>query len=128
MAAPRPRHLQARTEQGVLVLTIVDDHVQTDTVAEELRDELLAVLDGVKPTAVALDFRNVQYLSSAGFRPLLSLRRKLHEVGGRLVLCGLNPEVANVFRLTRLISTSSSYSAPFEAEADVPAAVARLRN
>lgn len=120
-------HLTSRTEQSVLVLTIMHDHVQSDALADALRDELLAAVGDAKPSGVILDFSNVEYLSSAGFRPLLSLRRKLHETRSPLVLCGLTPDVATVFRLTRLISTSGSSSAPFETEEDVPAALARLR-
>jgi anti-anti-sigma factor len=126
MPEPQPRHLQARTEQDVLVLKIVDDHVHSDALADALREELLTAVGSGPGAKVALDFSNVEYLSSAGFRPLLSLRRRLHETGGRMVLCHLSPEVTNVFRITRLVSTSGSSTAPFEVEPDVAAAVARL--
>jgi len=126
MAEAQQLRVQSRLDQGVLVLTFLDRSIHTDTLAETLRDQLLDAVATTRSSMVVLDFRNVEYLSSAGFRPLLSLRRKLHESGGRLILCNLHPDVANVFRITRLISTSKSAAAPFEQADDLPAALTHL--
>jgi anti-anti-sigma factor len=75
---------------------------------------------------VVLDLSAVKYMSSSGFRPLLSLQRKVREHGGRLVLSNLDPHVEDVFSVTRLISTSSSSRATFEVQLDVPAAILSL--
>jgi anti-anti-sigma factor len=107
-------------------LTFTVPQMHGDALMEELRQELLTAVIRAQASRVVLDFRNVEYLSSAGFRPLLSLRRHLHEKGGSMVLCGLAPEVAEVFHVTRMISTSRSSPAPFDVEDDVPAAMARL--
>jgi hypothetical protein len=68
----------------------------------------------------------VHYLSSAAFRPLLSVRRKLQETGGHLVLCQLSPLITELFQLLRLISTNRAYPATFEVQPDVAGAVAFL--
>ena len=73
-----------------------------------------------------LDFQHVKFLSSAGFRPLLSLHRLLRQQNGKLLLCGLCPEVYEIFEVTRLISTKGASRAPFEVFPDVPSAVASL--
>jgi anti-anti-sigma factor len=110
----------------VIVLRINESQVQGDTLADALRDEFLAIYDQTGAVNVVIDFENVTYLSSSGFRPLLSLLRKVHERGGRLVLCNLTSEVEEIFAVTRLISTSKSTTATFEVQTDVPAAVASL--
>jgi anti-anti-sigma factor len=121
------RHLEARTEQGVLVLTITEPHVEGDALAEDLREDMLAALARAgQPRGVVVDFQRTRFISSMAFRPLLSLRRKLQEQGGRLLVCGLSPTVGSVFFNTRLASESGSFQAIFEMEADVAAAVARL--
>jgi hypothetical protein len=68
----------------------------------------------------------VDYVGSAGFRPLLSLRKRLQEAGGEMLLCGLVPEVHEVFLTSRLINEAGSWDAPFGVEPDVARAVARL--
>lgn len=126
MTETQELHIDTRLEQGVLVLTFRDKDIQTDSLAETLRDQLLDAVQKQKSDKVILDFQNVEYLSSAGFRPLLSLRRHLHEKGGRMVLCNLHPDVANVFRITRLISTTRTSTAPFEKEDDLAAALTHI--
>ena len=57
-----------------------------------------AMADGVRQIVVEL--RDVTFLSSSGLRALLLLARELRREGGDLVLCALQPQVAEVFHLT----------------------------
>src|SRR5215470_16236017 len=126
MPEPQFRHLQRRTDQGVLVLTLTEPQLQGDTLVESLRRELRAAVIEPGAQKVVLDFRLVKSVSSEAFRPLLSLRRILGEAGGRMALCNLSPVVAKTFQVTRLVSSSRSSTPPFEMEQDVAAAVALL--
>jgi anti-anti-sigma factor len=110
----------------LVVLRLVVPELKDDEVADEVREQCLAQYQQTNALNVVLDFHDVTYLASAGFRPLLSLQRRVRERGGRLVLCNLDPKVEDVFSLTRLIATSSSSRATFEVQANVPAAVASL--
>jgi anti-anti-sigma factor len=121
-----PDPLYHHVECPAIVLTITEPQLQGDPVAEALREDLLAAVDRCGARSVVLDFRRVTYVSSVAFRPLLSLHRKLKQGGGRLVLCGMSERVAEVFHVTRLISTSGSSAAPFESQPDLPAAIASL--
>jgi anti-anti-sigma factor len=127
MPEPQFRHVRCRLEDGVLVITIAEQQVQGDELADALRQEFFQALDHFQAGRAVLDFQEVKYLGSAGFRPLLSLHRRLRGQGGALLLCNLSPEVAEVFHITRLISTSRSYVAPFETAPSVAEAVARLK-
>jgi anti-sigma B factor antagonist len=110
----------------LIVLRIDEPQVTGDTLAETLRGEFMNRVGAARARHVVIDLSPVHYLSSAGFRPLLSLLKDVRSAGGRMVLCGLRPEVAEVFRYTRLISTSGSGPAPFEVQPDVRAAVTEL--
>lgn len=110
----------------VVVLQIIPDTVTGDVLADELRDELLALYLSSHAQHVVLDFMGVRYLSSAGFRPLLRLNRQVRERGGRLVLCQLQPDIKEIFAVTRLISTNRMTPATFEVQPDVASAVANL--
>jgi anti-anti-sigma factor len=100
--------------------------VRGDTLADALRSELLAVYLQSSATHAILDYSTVTYQASAGFRPLLSLLKQVRQRQGRFILCGLNPEVAETFAVTRLIDTSGTVKATFESFPDVPSAVAAL--
>ncbi len=122
MSEQQPR----RVTSPVVVLRINAAQVSGDTLAEELRDEFLTVCSRAAAQNVVLDFQQVVYISSAGFRPLLSLLREIRGRGGRMILCGLNPDVHETFAVTRLISTSGSAPAAFEVQPDIRSAVAAL--
>ena len=112
----------------MLVFTITETEIQGEEIARALRHEMLLAADAAKPKHVVVDFRHTQYISSAAFWPLLSLHRKLQDVGGRLTVCGLSPVVGDVFYTTRLASPDGSFAAPFGVEPDVETALARLNS
>lgn len=110
----------------VAVLTLSDAQIIGDDLADSLRDQLLAVAVQSQARNIVLDFQKVTFLSSSGFRPLLSLHRLLRQQNGKLILCRLSPEVREIFEVTRLISTKGQGKAPFEVYPDAVAAVASL--
>jgi anti-anti-sigma factor len=113
-------------DQGVLVLTIVQPRIQGEEVAQALREEMREAVAQAGVNRVVVDLQHAIYLSSVAFWPLLSLRRQLLDAGGRLMICGLSGDVADVFATTKMISTGGEVDAPFEVAPDAPAAVARL--
>lgn len=47
-----------------------------------------------------LDFQDVEYISSAGMRVLLSAAKKLKIHSGKLVLCSLTKEVMDILKMS----------------------------
>jgi anti-anti-sigma factor len=110
-----------------LVLTLTTKEIVGDEIAEELREQLMTVAAHARAQNVILDFQHVKYLSSAGFRPLLSLHKQLRQGGGRLIFCQLTEVVHEIFEVTRLISTKGSTPAPFDVFATVSAAIDSIK-
>ncbi|UCC44839.1 MAG: STAS domain-containing protein [Candidatus Zixiibacteriota bacterium] len=52
--------------------------------------------------SLTIDFRNLNYISSAGLGVLLATYKRLDNLGKTMVLRNLNPHIADVFRLTGL--------------------------
>lgn len=53
-------------------------------------------LDGVGGV-VAIDCRQLEYISSAGLGVLLKTQKRLLALGGRLRLTGVNPQIRDIF-------------------------------
>jgi anti-sigma B factor antagonist len=66
--------------------------------AGDAEDTLKAALEG-GAKKILVDMDQVEYISSAGLRVLLSTAKKLAGVSGKLVLCGLKPYVREVFEV-----------------------------
>lgn len=120
-------YLDARLEQGVLVLTITRKQIEGEENAAGLKEELLAAVTTHGISRVVLDLKNTRYVSSIAFWPLLRLRQFLHDQQGRLIICGLSGAVHEVFTTTRMVSATGSLDAPFEMAPDSDVAIARLR-
>jgi anti-anti-sigma factor len=126
---PQYSHVKCSNIQDILILTLTEAQVMGDTLAEALRQEMVQAVTTAGVKKVIVDLAQVSYLSSVGFRPLLSLRRKLQDQGGRMVLCNLSIEVTEVFRATRMITSSvRSSSFVFEAQPNLPMAIASLNS
>jgi anti-anti-sigma factor len=82
---------------GEVRILEVSGRVDSNT-APTLGERLSGSL-GVPQTRLVLDFRQIEYISSAGFRILLLAARRAEEVGSRLVLCGLSGKVRQLFDL-----------------------------
>src|SRR5262249_49941881 len=116
MSEPNYRHLKWAVERGVLVLTILEAELRSEPLIDALRQEMFDAVERHGTGSVVVDLQQVRYLASAGFHPLLVLRQKLQEKGGRMVLCGLSPILSEVFRVTKLVRSGTSATAPFDSE------------
>ncbi len=47
-----------------------------------------------------VDFKNLEYISSAGLRVLLAVYKQVTKQGGAMKLCNLNDQVMEVFEIT----------------------------
>ena len=119
-------HIMSRTEKGIVVLTLTQEHLQSDELARELFQEMVAVIDSAESPKVVIDFHHVKSISAAGLRSMLNFRRHVREKQGQLLLCGLSFEVADVFFTTRLASTSASSVIPFAMAPDLTTAITHL--
>ena len=86
-------------ESDKTILT-VDGRLDTTT-APELAAAIAELDDGVK--TLVLDFKDLEYVSSAGLRVILSTHKKLDAEGGKLVVAHPNDMIQSIFALTGFI-------------------------
>ena len=68
------------------------------TTAPQLEEAILPEIDGAKE--VVIDFKNLEYISSAGLRLLLMLQKKMNAAGGTFKILNVNDFVMEVFEMT----------------------------
>lgn len=80
-------------------VTIVEPRGRVDTnSAKPFGDRVVALInDGARH--MVIDLREIPYISSAGFRALLIAAKAMDTAKGKLVLCGMSPEIKRLFEI-----------------------------
>jgi anti-anti-sigma factor len=60
--------------------------------------------------ALVIDLQQVEYLTSAGFRTLIAIRRHTEQTSIGLALCGLNDVAHDLFEVSGLLGSFRIYS------------------
>jgi len=101
-SGPERSDLLAQEERaGVLLLTVTVPQVD-DSNADRLSEDMERAAAAIAEPRVVLNLEQVEYLSSAALGIFIAYRQKLDREGGKLRLCGLQPNISQVFRLTKL--------------------------
>jgi anti-sigma B factor antagonist len=87
---------------GVTVVTITDANIIDATVIDGIGKELYTLVDVQNKRQMILDFTKVKTLSSHSLGVLLTLKKKVAEIKGTLVLCAVRKEISKIFMLTGL--------------------------
>ena len=101
------------------VVRFVDKKIIDIAEIEQLGAELLALVEVQQKDQLLLNFEGVEFLSSAALNKLITLHTKVKSVGGKVMICSLDPQIREVFSLTRL-------DRMFEIYKDEPAALKKF--
>jgi anti-sigma B factor antagonist len=99
---PRRSRLEVEHIGDVTVVNFLDRKILDEQNIQRIGDQLFGLVDTEGARKVLLNFSNVEYLSSAALGKLITLNKKLGAVGGRLILCNIDPQIYEVFEITKL--------------------------
>jgi anti-sigma B factor antagonist len=88
--------------KGVTVVSFQTGSIMDQPTIEAIGAELYALVDQQARKKIVLDFASVKFLSSQMLGVLIHLQKKARQIGGRLVLCAMRPELMKVFQITKL--------------------------
>lgn len=93
--------MEVRIEHGESMCVFVSGRLDTVTSVEF--DKALKA-EEIKENLVVIDFSNVEYISSAGLRVLLALKRELDAESKALEIHNINAVVREIFSVTGFIN------------------------
>jgi anti-sigma B factor antagonist len=99
---PRRQRLEVEDIGEVTVVNFTDKKILDEQNIQIIGEQLFRLVDELGRTKLLLNFGNVEYLSSAALGKLITLNRKVGNVGGRLILCNISPQIYEVFEITKL--------------------------
>ena len=94
--------LSSYTKDGILTIVFDDARMLDEVTLEQLSTELHEMLNKTTEERVILDFRNVKFMSSSFLGKLVQVHKKTMEFKVKLKLCSIDPEIRQVFKITRL--------------------------
>jgi anti-anti-sigma factor len=80
-------------------VTVIAPAGRIDTTTSAAVDQAVRRVVDSGARAVVVNFSGVEYISSAGLRVFLMLAKRMRDLKGRLVLCGMGEPVRQVFHL-----------------------------
>jgi stage II sporulation protein AA (anti-sigma F factor antagonist) len=89
-------NIQHEVIDGVTVIAPVG---RIDTTTSGPLEESIRKIVDADARELLVDFAAVDYISSAGLRVFLVLAKRMKDLKGRLVLCGMSEPVRQVFQL-----------------------------
>ena len=99
---------QTSVEQGVHLICLKG---RIDSASAQSFEQAIQPLFSEPGSRVAMDFTQLDYISSAGLRVVLMAAKRARQSAGHLMLCALPPHVHEVFEISgfmRIIDTQPS--------------------
>jgi anti-sigma B factor antagonist len=94
--------LKVRKVDGVVQIEFLDRNILDEANIQAIADEVGAIIDAEATPKVVLCFSNVEHLSSAALGALITINKKIRAKSGQLRLTNIDPQIYQVFQITRL--------------------------
>jgi len=101
-AQSRRRRLEVEDIGDVTVVNFTDRKILDEQNIQIIGEQLFSLVDELGRRKLLLNFGNVEYMSSAALGKLITLNKKVQASGGRLILCNIDPQIREVFEITKL--------------------------
>jgi anti-sigma B factor antagonist len=86
-------------EEQVGGVTVLQVKGRLDSTTSPMLGERLTAILGAAKVRILVDFSQLEYISSAGFRVLLQAAKRADQNTAKLVLCGVSGKVRQLFDL-----------------------------
>lgn len=103
MSSPKVR-IMVRYIDDAVVAACLDAKLNDEIGIQAWGEELYNLVENLKGKKLVVNFSNVAFMSSSSLRVLITLNGKVKAKGIKLALCGINENIMEAFKITRLDS------------------------
>ena len=101
MAANNSR-LKVRRQNNVNIVEFIDRNILDEANIATIGEEIAALVDAEPAPRLLISFANVDHLSSAALGTLITVNNRVRGKQGQLRLANIDPQIYEVFVITRL--------------------------
>ncbi|MCL4220381.1 MAG: STAS domain-containing protein [Phycisphaerales bacterium] len=101
MASPESR-LRITNRENITLVEFMDRNILDEMNVQAIGEEIGALVEGSAHPRMLISFANVDHLTSAALGALITVRNKVKAKNGELKLADIDPQIHEVFEITRL--------------------------
>ena len=109
--------LRVLDQDGVTCIEFVDRNILDEANIQQIGEEIGSIVDAQPAPKVLISFENVDHLSSAALGTLITINNKIRGKDGQLRLANIDPQIYEVFVITKLNKLFQIHEATEEARA-----------
>ncbi len=94
--------LRVRRTDGVTQIEFVDRNILDEANIQSIGEEIASIIEAEEKPKLLISFANVDHLSSAALGTLITINNKVRSRDGELRLADIDPQIYEVFVITRL--------------------------
>ncbi len=95
-------HIRVQDQDGVKRIEFVERNILDEANIQQIGEEIGRVVDSQDEPKVLISFTNVDHLSSAALGTLITINNKIRGKDGQLRLAEIDPQIYEVFVITKL--------------------------
>ena len=94
--------LRVSDNEGVTLVEFVDRNILDEANIQAISEEITGEIEKALTPRLLISFSNVDHLSSAALGALITINNRVKEKSGQLHLANIDPQIYEVFVITRL--------------------------
>ena len=83
-------------------VSFLERNILEESSIQQIGEELSQLIDETENLRMLINFSNVEHLSSAALGTLITINNKVRNKGGQLRLSNIDPQIYEVFVITKL--------------------------
>ncbi len=102
MPGKKDSRLVVRKDGNITRIEFLDRNIIEEASIQQIGDEVAALIDATANPKILISFESVEHLSSAALGTLITINNKVRQKGGQLRLSNIDPQIYEVFTITKL--------------------------
>ncbi|MFZ4574619.1 MAG: STAS domain-containing protein [Phycisphaerales bacterium] len=99
---PADSRIRVKRQDTITQVEFIDRNILDEANIKMIEEDLLRLVDAEQSPRLLISFANVEHLSSAALGTLITVNNRIKSRGGQLRLANIDPQIYDVFVITRL--------------------------
>lgn len=102
MPTSGPSRLRVKKHNDVTQIEFIDRNILDESNIQQIGEEIADLVDSTPSPKLLISFSNVDHLSSAALGTMITVNNKIKNKKGQLRLANIDPQIYEVFKITKL--------------------------